>query len=58
MIWKEGLFTERGAMRDDIPAELKESFVDIGNILEAFGVPYLKKIIYSAMYYAYNINRK
>lgn len=55
--WKKSLFTERGTMREGIPAELKDSFEEIGNILNAFDVPYLKKIIYSAMYHAYNINR-
>ncbi len=55
--WKKSLFTDRGGIRDDIPSELRESFEEIGRILESFNVPYLKKIIYSAMYHAYNINR-
>lgn len=55
--WKKSLFTDRGGIRDDIPSELRESFNEIGKILESFSVPYLKKIIYSAMYHAYNINR-
>lgn len=54
---EESLFTDRGGIRGDIPSELKESLDEMGGLLEAFNVPYLKKIIYSAMYHAYNIDR-
>lgn len=57
LAWKKSLFTDRGGIRDDIPSELRGAFDEIGRILESFNVPYLKKIIYSAMYHAYNINR-
>ena len=54
---KKSLFTDRGGIRGDIPSELEELLDEMGRFLEAFDVPYLKKIIYSAMYNAYNIDR-
>lgn len=41
----------------DVPNELNEAFESMGNLLAAFNVPYLKKIVFSAMFHAYNINR-
>ena len=54
---RKSLYDEYGKINTDVPKELKEYLVSIGNLLEAFNVPYLKKIVFSAMYQAYNINR-
>lgn len=54
---RKSLFTDLGGIRDDIPAELKDMFKEAGGLLESFGVPYLKRIVYCYMYHAYNINR-
>ena len=54
---RKSLYDEYGKFNTDVPNELKEHFVSMGNLLEAFDVPYLKKIVFCAMYQAYNINR-
>ena len=54
---RKNLYDEYGKINTDVPNELKEYFVSMGNILDAFNVPYLKKIVFCAMYQAYNINR-
>lgn len=54
---KPSFFNDREGIRGDIPKELKENLDSMGIILDAFNVPFLKKIVFSAMYHAYNINR-
>lgn len=54
---RKSLYNDRDGIRGDIPKELKESIDSMGNVLDAFNVTYLKKIVFSSMYHVYNINR-